>query len=104
MPQIYAPPNSTDSTGIFELFRYVNTTADSLFFVMLLFIIFVVIFVATKQFSTPRAFTYASFMSMVLAIPLAVLDLIGSKYMYMFVVLTGVGALWLKLEQPRAGV
>lgn len=98
MPQIYAPPNQTDSEGIFELLRYVNTTADGLLFPMLLFVVFVITFIATKQFSSSRAFAYASFITMVLSVPLGVLDLVAPKFMYLFVILTAVGAVWLKLE------
>lgn len=98
MPQIYAPPNVTDSEGIFELLRYVNTTADGLLFPMLLFVIFIITFIATKQFASSKAFAYASFITMVLAIPLAVLDLVAPKFMYLFIILTAVGMVWLKLD------
>lgn len=101
MPQIYNPPNSSDSEGLFELARYVNTEADGLLFPMILFIIFIITFIATKQFDSSKAFTYASFLTFVLAIPLTVLNLVAPKFMYLFLILLGAGALWLKLSGTR---
>lgn len=99
--QYYPTPQLNDSTGIFELFNYVNNVADGLLFLVMLFVIWVITFIATKQYSTDRAFTYASFICMILAILLAILGLLGSQWMYLFVILTGVGAVWLKLSGVR---
>ena len=98
MTQYYAPPNATDSQGIFEFFRYVNTTADGGFFLIMTFVIWIIIFIATKQYSSDRAFTYASFVCMVLTILLAVMNLINPQFMYLYIILTAVGVVWLKLS------
>jgi len=95
----YAEPNSTDTVGFYEFFRYVNTTAEGLFFPVILLVVWVVIFVGTKQYSTARAWTVASAITAFLSIPLAITSLIASRYMYLSFVLTAVGVLWLKLEK-----
>lgn len=100
--QYYTPPTQNESTGILELFTYVNNTVDGLFFLVMLFIVWIVTFIATKNYSSDRAFTYASFICIVLAIPLAVLNLIGPQWMYLFMILTGVGVVWLKLSGNKA--
>ena len=96
----YPVPNLTagDASGIYELLRYVNNVTDSLFFPMILGIIFVVTFTAGKQFSNSRAFAFASFLCLVLSVPLGVMNLVAPFYMYLFVVLTAGAAIWLKLE------
>lgn len=98
MPNIYTPPTNNDTVGIYEFFSYVNNISEGIFFTMLLFIIFIVVFIATKQFTASRALTYSSFVSVILGIPLAVLGLIGPKFMYLFIILLGVGVVWMKLE------
>ncbi len=96
--QNYAPPTMNQSDGIYEFFDYVNIVSDGLFFPVILLVLWIVTFVATKNFSNSRAFTIASFIGAVLSIPLAVLDLVAPRYMYLLIFLTSVGAVWLKLE------
>lgn len=96
--QYYSPPNATDSQGIFEFFRYVNNVSDGGFFLVLTLVIWIITFIATKQYSSDRAFTYASFVCMVLSILLGVMNLINPQFMYLFMVLTAVGVVWLKLS------
>lgn len=98
MGNYYAPPNSTDAGGIFEFFQYVNRTANGAFFLVIMFVIWIITFISTKQYSSDRAFTYASFVCMVLSILLAVMNLINPQFMYLFIILTGVGVVWLKLS------
>ena len=94
----YTLPTSNDTIGFYEYFSYVNNTADGLFFPIMILVIFTVIFIATKQFSTSKAWTFASFTITMLSIPLAVLDLLASKFMYLSILMLAVGLLWLKLE------
>lgn len=98
MPEYYAPPNSSDTLGFFELARYTNTATDGLMFPVILMVIFVVVFVATKQFSTAKAFTFASFVCVVASLPLALLDVMSPRFMYLFGILLATGAVWLKLD------
>jgi len=98
MPNYYTPPGKNDTQGFFELTKYVSSVTDGLLFPIILMVIWVVVFIATKQFSSSRAFTYAAFICTVLAIPLAVFEMLNPRYMYLFIVLLAAGAVWLKLE------
>jgi hypothetical protein len=53
---------------------------------------------ALKSYSTAKAWTFASFFCSILSIMLAVLDLISPKFMYLPIILTAIGFVWLKLE------
>jgi hypothetical protein len=101
MPQWYAYPNATDSESFFTLFRYVNTGVDGVFATGILFVIWAIAILAGKQFGTEKAFTYASFLAFVLALPLAVFGFINPSFMYLFAIFTAVGAVWIKLTRGR---
>lgn len=101
--QIYAPPSNNDTLGVYEIFKYVNTVSDGIFFVGLAFVIWIIIFVSTKNYSSSRAFTFASFVSFILTLVLTVIDLISPKIMYLFVLLLAGGAMWMKLEAQSLG-
>lgn len=95
---IYEQPGMNDTSGIFEMFRYVNTVSSGNFFAVMLLVIWVIVFMGTKHFSSSRAFAAASFVSAGMAIPLAILNLLAPRYMYATFALVAVGVLWLKLE------
>lgn len=98
MTQIYTPPTANDTLGLYEIFKYVNNTSEGLLFVSLLFVIWIITFVATKSYSASRAWTFASFLCFILSLILSVIGIIAPKFMYLYLILTGVGAVWLKLE------
>jgi len=94
----YPTPTNNDTQGIYEYFNYVNNVADGLFFPVIIFVIWFISFFAIKQYSTSRAWTFASFFCSILAMTLTVLNLINSKFMYAFFIATVIGFVWLKLE------
>jgi len=100
--QIYAPPTNNDTLGIYEIFRYTNTLSEGLLSVSFMFLLWIIIFVATKNYSTSRAFTMASFVSFILSMVLSVIDLISPKIMYLFLFMLASGVLWMKLESPSS--
>ncbi len=88
--------NVTDFIGYNE---HLANITDGLFFPIILLVIFIVSFVVVKaQFSASRAFTYASFFGALLSVPLAILGLMSNNYMYLLIVATGVGILWMRAE------
>jgi len=115
LTDIYVMPNSSDSRGIFEMYRYINNIQRvgeaqpiGLFFPVFLLVIFFVAFISLLGFgysrgtaSTSRAFTFASFFTAFLSIMLAVLNLLDPKYMYMCIMATAMGVVWLILENAR---
>jgi hypothetical protein len=94
----YQTPNIDDTKGFYEYFGFVNTAAGGLFFPAMIFVIWIVIFLAVKSYSTPKAFTFASFMCSILSILLAVMDYISPKIMYVFFIFLVIGLVWLKLD------
>jgi len=94
----YPVAAGNDTSGIYEFFRFVNTTSDGLFFTVILFVVWIIGFLAIKQYSTPRAWTAASFLCAILSILLTVVDLVAPRFMYVFLILTAIGLVWLKLE------
>ena len=97
----YTVPNSSDTLGIYEYFAYVNRTAGNLFFPIILLVIWIVTFIGLKRYTTSRAFTAASFLTAGLSTPLAILNLLDPKFMYLSFFLTAAGVIWLKLELSK---
>lgn len=98
MAENYRTPNISDTQGFYEYSNYINEVAGGIFFPSIIFIIWVIVFIATLRFGGARSWTYASFLSMVLAIMLTVLDLTSATFMYLFIFMTGIGFVWLNLE------
>ena len=103
MTNICNMPNATDSKGIFELFVYINNNncTDGIFFPVVLFVIYcITLFVSygyNRQAST--ALIISSFIAFVLAIPLAVMDLLAPKYMYLSLLSLAIGIFWAALDK-----
>jgi len=107
MTDWFAEPNQTDMIGIFELFRYINNSVEGLFFPVMLLVIWIVSFIALlfsgsiERPSAAKAWTFASFFVTILSMPLVILGLVAQRYMYISIILLGIGALWLILESGR---
>jgi prepilin signal peptidase PulO-like enzyme (type II secretory pathway) len=95
----YVTPTGNETAGFYEIFGFVGRSATAgLFWPIMLLVVWVVSFMGLKQYSTSRAWTFASFFCAVLSILLAVLDYISPKFMYLPIMLTLIGFVWLKLE------
>ena len=95
----YTVPTGNETAGLYEFFRYISVTAtNGLFWPVILLVVWIISFLALKQYSTSRAWTFASFFCSVLGILLAVMDYISPKWMYLTIFLTLIGFVWLKLE------
>ena len=87
------------TNGFYEIFKYIGgVPTNGLFWSVMLLVIWVIAFLGLKQYSTSRAWTFASFFCSILAIPMAVLDYISPRWMYLCIFLTLIGFVWLKLE------
>jgi len=96
---IYALPNATNSNGIYEMFGYVNSVSDGIFFPIILLVIWVIVFVTMLAKTTAsRALTFTSFFTMILAVPLAILGLLAPSYMYLIILTLAAGVFWMVLE------
>ena len=100
----FLEPTANDTGGYFEFFRYVNNAADGLFFPVILLTIWFITFISMLYSGGPsrpsaaKALVFASFFTSVLAVPLAVLDFLAKRYMYISIVMLGIGVIWLILE------
>lgn len=100
----YDYPNSTDTEGPFEFFRYVNVTADNLFFPVILLVVWIISFVSVFSAggqgrpAAARGFTFASFVVSVLSIISSIMGFLAPKFMYLTFILVAIGVLWLKSE------
>lgn len=95
----YKEPGAEDTKGMFEFFSYVNNVSDGMFFPTMVLVIWIITFIALKKFPSSVAFTGASFMSAFLCIPLAIMELISPRWMYLTFVFVAGGVLWMKLEK-----
>ena len=98
MTDIYSRPNVTDTQGIYEISSYANTVSGGILFPVIIWLIWILSLIATLRYGPARAFTLASFISAVLSVILAVLDLMSATLMYLFIFFTAVGFVWLKLS------
>ena len=102
----YAYPNATDSDSFLNLFGYINRSVEGLFFPVILLVIWFIAFVGvfssqgSNRVGAGRAFTFASFLCSILAIPLVITGFLAVKFMYLCFIFVAVGALWIKLQAP----
>ena len=95
----YQVPTGNETNGFYELFKYIGISATAgLFWPVMLLVIWIVSFMAFKNYSTSRAWTFASFFCSILGIMLATLDYMAPNWMYLTIFMTLVGFVWLKLE------
>ena len=95
----YIQPTGNETGGLFEISKYVGLSATAgLFWPIMLLVIWVVSFLGFKQYSTSRAWTFASFFCSMLGIFLAVLNLMAPVWMYLSIFMMLMCLVWLKLE------
>lgn len=92
---IYPQPNGT-IWGMDSYITYI-VSVESMFFVVLLAVIWIIIFVATKSYSSSRAFTYASFISFILAVPITLMGWMATKFMYLALLFLAIGLIWIRV-------
>ena len=95
----YDVPTGNETAGMYELYKYIGVKATAgLFWPVMLLVIWIVAFISLKNYSTSRAWTFASMLSAVLSIFMAVMDYISPRWMYLCIFLTAIGLVWLKLD------
>lgn len=98
------PTNESYSnvTGILSYFEYVQKVSGDWFFLMILFAIFIIMFVALKNYSSSKAFASASFLCMILSIMMGILGFISNAWMYLCIILVGVSVVWLHVDSSQS--
>jgi len=101
----YQYPNSTDTQGIFEFFRFINNeVTDYLFFPVMLLVIWFITFVgvfSTSGLNRPaaaRSWTFASFLCAILSILMTTMGFLSPRFMYISFIFVAIGILWVKIE------
>ena len=95
----YTLPTGNQTADLFGMFKFIGETpTGGLFWAVMLLVIWVVPFMALKQYSTSRAWTFASFFCSILSIFLAIMNYLAPKWMYFTIFMTLIGFAWLKLE------
>ncbi len=101
---IYPTPNATDMRDIQTIFRWTNDVAmEGLFFPVMLMVIWAIAFIGAvaEGRAASRAFIFANFIGIVLAIILGLLGFLQPAYIYFLIILLGFGLIWAKLTSPR---
>lgn len=103
---ITLPTNATENiTGAYSLFKYIHLDASGgWFFIMILLAIFVIIFISLKRYTNATAFVTAAFLNFVFSVILRALGFITNKWMYLSVILVGIGVVWLKAENASSSI
>ncbi len=89
-------------TGMYSLFEYIQKVSAGWFFIMILFAIFIIMFISLKQYSNSKAFAGASFLCMILGIIMRTLGFISSTWMYLFIILVAISAVWLHIDSSQS--
>ena len=95
----YDLPTGNETMDMYGIFKFIGESATGgLFWGVILMVIWVITFLALKQYSTSRAWTFASFFCSILAIFMSLMNYLSPKWMYLTIFLTLIGFVWLKLE------
>jgi hypothetical protein len=90
MPQPYNLTNVTNSTDLLGLFQATNQIADNSFGVMILLLIWFVIFIRLKMYTSKSAMFAASFITTLVAIMLFLVGMISQTVLMMVIVLLAI--------------
>lgn len=91
----------TNVTNFVTWMQYNNTVTDNMFGIGILVMLFIVVFIAFKQYETEQAFASACFISLIASIMLRVVGLVGSNVVLVFVILSAISAVLLYLKSSR---
>ena len=96
------PTNATENiTGLYSFFQYIQEVSSDWFFSLMSFAIAIIIFIALKDYETPKAFVTAAFFNMIFMILLRAVGFVSNTFMYISIVFVGVGVVWLHLNNSE---
>jgi len=95
----YSNPGDMNSTV--DLFTWVNSVTENMFFPMIIIAVWIIIFV--KMLFNPsntaaKSFGASSFMTMILVVFARVLDFVSTGFMSVFIIMTAIGGIWMLIE------
>ena len=98
----YNPPSGNITSGA-DFFSYISGTVGNWFFpgiILAAYFIMVIKMMSGSQ-NTGQAFASASFICMIFTVLLRVADLVNTSFMVIFIILTGIGAVWMHTENAK---
>lgn len=102
MADIYDLPNQTHmERGLTGVFEYANTVSEGIFIPLVVFALWIITFMgslAGLRINGSSAMIFASFLTAVIAVPLAVLGLLAAKWMYLIGLVLALGMFWRYME------
>lgn len=94
--------NVSNLSGLVDVFTYANTNTDSWFGILILLMTFTIVFMSVKsKFTTSRTLSSASFITLLVAILLRVLTLIGNFPFIVCVMLVFISIIYLRFDQEE---
>lgn len=99
MAFLFEPPtNVTDATGMVS---WINSTTSLWLFqgiISSLFVISLITMLKNPSNTASKAFSSASFITMIVAVLARTIDLVSTTFMTLWIVLVGLGAIWMYIE------
>ena len=99
---MYSPP-SGNVTNIAGIFNWISGTTNNLLFPGIVTAIFFIILVKLLYTTdnTGRAFAGASFSCIIFSVLLRTANLVNNRFMIIFIILTGISAVWMHVENAK---
>ena len=100
---LFATPNATDMTDLWEISRFTNSASGGFMFLTLMGSIWTIAFIGAiaEGRKAYRGWIFANFICTILTVPMALLGMIQASYMYFFIILLGFGLVWTRLSESR---
>lgn len=99
MAFLYEPP--TNVTTATQMIRWINSTTSLWLFqgiISIVFVISLITMLKNPSNTASKSFAAASFVTMLISVLARVLDLIPTGFMSIWIVLTGLSAIWMYVE------
>ena len=97
----FPAPTTNETANLFKIFKFINNTAtDGLFFPIILLVIWTVAFIVSLSHGRVAnvSFVFASFISFILSIILALMGFLAPQYIYLLSIFLAFGLVWMKLQ------
>ena len=87
-------------TGMYSFFQYVQEASNDWYFILVQFALLIILFVIFRgsSRSNSKPFAASCFFVMVMGILFRVMGFISNTWMYAFITLTAIAAVWVHLE------
>ncbi len=101
--ELFPVANATDMENLWTISRFANNSAGGGMFLTIMSAIWAIAFIGgiAEGRKAYRGWIFANIICTVLTIPMALLGLIQSSYMYFFIILLGFGLIWAKLAESK---